>query len=139
MTARRSSSSARFAVVAMLCVAAVAAACSQPAGTALPTVPALPTALPTLPPVPTGLPTIGPSVDIRVLAEEACLATQFPNCVDGLVQLAQTAPGSLAAICDYGNGTGNIVVVESEAAAEAKCAEGAAGAEVRVVGVLQLP
>jgi hypothetical protein len=106
------------------------AACSSP-GASIPTI---------TNPIPTGaLPTSLPSVDIRTLAEEACLATQFPNCVDDLVQMAQTAPGSLVAICDHGNDTGKIVVVESEAAAEAECTNDGTISGARVVGVLQLP
>jgi hypothetical protein len=114
-----------------LCVAVLAGAvmgCGQPAATTVPT------AIPDL-----TAPTSTASAALRALAEEACLATEWPNCVDDVVLAAQTVPGSLVAICDFGNQTGDVVFIDEESQAESECAAGGTGASTRVVGVLNLP
>jgi hypothetical protein len=119
-----------FGRLAAILLVTAAMGCSQPAETVPPE-----TNLRTT----SAAPTSGPSVDVRTLAEEACLSTEYPNCVSGLLLIAQTGPGSLVAICDYGNETGDIVIIDSESEAEAECSRDGAISPVRVVGVLQLP
>jgi hypothetical protein len=120
-----------------------AAGCGQPAQTTAPppsTTSAAPTSAAPASASPTSAaPVNSPSQELRNLAEEACLATEYTNCVDGLLEIAQTAPGSLVAICDYGNQTGDIVVIEAEGDAQAECSADGSISPSRVVGVLQLP
>jgi hypothetical protein len=122
----------RHLIGAAIFLVATTLACNAPAATTLPS--------PTLRPEATlATGTSEPSGSLRVLAEEACLGTEYTNCVEGLLSIAQTAPGSLVAICDYGNATGDIVIIGSEAEAESKCSAAGTISPSRVVGVLQLP
>ena len=123
-----------FAPFAAVLVAMAALSCGQPSGTSPATTASPPTAAPTSAATPAGT----ASFELRALAEDACLSTEWADCVERLIQAAQTQPGSIVAICDYGNQTGDVLSINADDEAEAACsAKG--GSATRVVGVLHLP
>ena len=68
-----------------------------------------------------------------------CRASGYVGCLEGLTLIAATAPGSLIAICDYRDGTGDIVLIEDASDAESECSADGSISPSRVVGVAQLP
>jgi hypothetical protein len=55
-----------------------------------------------------------------------------------LALVVEQAPGSLIAICDYRDGTGDIVLLDSAAEAEDECSGGGLISPSEVVAVIQL-
>jgi hypothetical protein len=55
-------------------------------------------------------------------AEQACEGTQYVRCVKNVSEMTTLAPGKLIAICEYADGEGDIVLIDSEADAEG-CAQ----------------
>lgn len=117
------------------------AATSPPVPAAIATMPPPVTAAPTLRPAPTAAVTTAPSpaVDRASIVAQACLGTQYERCVESLLLIMDMAPGSLVAICDYSDGTGDIVLIEDEAEAEGTCSADGMISPSRVVTVLRLP
>ena len=116
-------------------IAIAALGCGQPAGTTAPATAGPTSAAPTSTAAPVGT----PSAALLQLAEEACLATEWADCVAKVVNAAQTVPGSIVAICDFGNQTGDVLVIDAESEAQAECSAKGGTATTRVVGVLTLP
>ena len=75
----------------------------------------------------------------RVEGSSPSRLTTHSECVEDVVLAAQTVPGSVVAICDFGNNTGDVVFIDAESEAEAKCSAGGSTGSTRVVGVLHLP
>ena len=73
------------------------------------------------------------------MAEGACAGATFASCRDDLLLAMHQAPGSLVAICDYGDGQGEIMPLERESDAEAWCSGDAPTSLGRVVDVMRLP
>jgi hypothetical protein len=93
-------------------------------------------------PLPATTPSPAPTVAASVVAA-ICASPAFPSCSRDL-QLALTnewESGDLLAVCDYGNGTGAVLWVDSgkEADAEAICSGDGLGSPRRVVRVVRLP
>ena len=120
-------------VAALIAIAALG--CNQPAATSAPSTagPTFAAATATAAPVGT------PSAALLQLAEEACLSTQWADCVTKVVAAAQTTPGSTIAICDFGNQTGDVLFIDADSEADSACAAKGGSATTRVVGVLHLP
>lgn len=99
---------------------------------------------PTGPPSPTAgaSPSPAPTVAASVVAA-ICAPPAFASCSHDL-QLGLTnewESGDLLAVCDYGNGTGAVLWVDSgkEADAEVICSGDGPGSPRRVVRVVRLP
>jgi hypothetical protein len=87
-------------------------------------------------------PSPAPTVAASVVAA-ICAPPAFASCTHNL-QLALTnewESGDLLAVCDYGNGTGAVLWVDSgkEADAEVICSGDGLGSPRRVVRVVRLP
>jgi hypothetical protein len=117
--------------LAALTLIVAVAACSSPAGTA-PTQDATPPSLST--------PATSPPVsDFAAIAASACADTTYRRCIESLISMSELVPGSLVAVCDYSDGTGDVVIIEREADAEAECSGDGLISPSRVVTVVQLP
>jgi hypothetical protein len=73
------------------------------------------------------------------LAESTCARSTFVRCLDDLLLTMRQAPGSLVAICDYADGEGEIVPLETADDAEAWCAGDGETFSGRVAEVVRLP
>jgi hypothetical protein len=71
------------------------------------------------------------------LAARACAHTSYVNCVPSFLVIAPTAPGETVAICEYGAGAGEVVVINSAHDAEDECSRRYSPS--RVVDVVVLP
>lgn len=96
---------------------------------------------------PTGAPASTPRVvgssaptpfDLADFAVAVC-ADAYERCVEGVLTMAGVASGRLVAICNYDDGSGDVVLVDSAGQAEAECSGGGAIPGSRVVRVIQLP
>lgn len=76
---------------------------------------------------------------LRADAEIACAETGYSRCVESVMAAQGFGSGSLIAICDYGDRTGDVVLIDSEADAEDECSGGGAISPSRVVDVLTIP
>lgn len=112
--------------IGALALAAAVAACGERVATTPPA---------TLPAATIAVPTPG---DLAAFAAAACVDA-YERCVEGVLTMAGAAPGSLVAICDYQDGTGDVVVVDTSAEAESECSDGGLIAGSRVIRVVQLP
>jgi hypothetical protein len=93
-------------------------------------------------PMPAATPSPAPTVAASVVAA-ICAPPAFASCSHDL-QLGLTnewESGDLLAVCDYGNGTGAVLWVDSgkEADAEVICSGDGLGSPRRVVRVVRLP
>jgi hypothetical protein len=73
------------------------------------------------------------------LAESVCARSTYVRCLDDLLLTMRRAPGSLVAICDYADGEGEIVPLETADDAEAWCAGDGDTVSGRVAEVVRLP
>jgi hypothetical protein len=73
------------------------------------------------------------------IAEAACAGSTYSRCLDDLLLTMRQAPGSLIAICEYADGEGEIVPLETASDAEAWCSGDGETFSGRVVNVVQLP
>jgi hypothetical protein len=71
-------------------------------------------------------------------ADEVCSGTTYSRCVDS-VTTAIKAGWTRFAICEYGNGEGDVVLLDAGANAENKCSGGGAKSPSRVFDVVELP
>jgi hypothetical protein len=99
------------------------AACGGSAATA----PQVPSAVPPAP---------NPDHDFALMA---CADTNYGNCLEGIRLMMQTAQGSTVAVCEYADGQGDVVIIESRAEAEAECSGGGSITPSRVVRVVEVP
>lgn len=76
-----------------------------------------------------------PGVDIAAI----CAETTYVGCSESLTIAADVFSGELVAVCEYPDGTGDVVTVPTEADAEAECSADGLIEGSRVVQVLQLP
>ncbi len=96
---------------------------------------------PTLPPATmhpgaaTSAPTPG---DLAAFAAAACVDA-YERCTEGVLTMAAVASGSLVAICNYTDGSGDVVLLDSAEEAEAQCSGDGAISGSRVVRVIELP
>jgi hypothetical protein len=63
----------------------------------------------------------------------------YDGCAEGIITMAGAFPGGLVAICDYSDGTGDVVILEKVDAAEATCSADGLVPGSRVVRVVELP
>jgi hypothetical protein len=73
------------------------------------------------------------------LAESACARSTYVRCLDELLLTMRRAPGSLVAICDYADGEGEIVPLETADDAAAWCAGDGETFSGRLADVVRLP
>jgi hypothetical protein len=83
--------------------------------------------------------TPAPSGDSFADVAAACANTTYARCLEGIQLMIEQAPGSLVAVCEYGDATGDIVLLERREDAEAECSADGLISPSRVVAVLQLP
>ena len=117
-----------------------------------------PTARPTRSPSPSARPTRSPSPslaattpsaapsggdgtaeDVTSFARRVCSGTRYDGCVEDIVLVSEQVPGSLVAICEYGEGLGEIVLIDSEGEAEEECSAGGLIAPSEVFDVVEVP
>jgi hypothetical protein len=79
--------------------------------------------------------------DAEAFAREACAGAPYTYCVDGILTLLAITRlrGALVAICDYGGGVGDIVLIDSEADAEDECSGGGSISPSKASKVARLP
>ena len=84
---------------------------------------------------------VGQSADVEVSAivAEACSDTTYENCAESMTTALNVFAGSLVAVCEYADGTGDVVLVDSEDEAEARCSGEGLISPSRAVTVVQLP
>jgi len=131
-------------IAAALLVAIVAAACSGPAPTPTPTVALTAAAVETTPP-----PAFEPSApnelsrEARAAIVQACANVKSAlrdQCLDLMAFVVETSPGQLAAICEYVDGTLDIVVpLDRKSDAQKECSSGGIVPVDRVIQVGRLP
>ena len=81
--------------------------------------------------------TVAPSLS---LVEQLCAAPAYSSCSSGLQPiLDQMEPGQLLAVCGYGVGSGDIVLIAAEAEAESKCSSDGLVTPSRVVRIVRVP
>jgi hypothetical protein len=71
------------------------------------------------------------------IADTACTESTYAVCVEDLLRAMVEMPGSLVAVCDFGDGTGRVIPLERAEDAAGWCAEEAPAG--RVVEVVRLP
>jgi hypothetical protein len=72
-------------------------------------------------------------------ATAACADTDYGDCLKGMRLMMETAPGSTVAVCDHGDGQGDIVIIDTRAEAEAACSGDGTITPSRVVRIVQVP
>jgi len=80
--------------------------------------------------------------DTSALVARACLDSTDEHCADTMRDaLTFFASGSFVAVCDYGDGTGDVVLLdkEDEDEAESRCSADGQIVPSRVVTIVQLP
>ena len=80
--------------------------------------------------------------DTSALVAGACLDSTYENCADSMRDALQFFDsGSFVAVCDYGDGTGDVVLLdrEDEVEAESRCSADGQIVPSRVVSIVQLP
>ncbi len=68
-----------------------------------------------------------------------CAGTTYGGCRESLTLAADVFSGEIVAVCEYPDGTGDVILLETEADAEAACSADGLIAGSRVVKVLELP
>ena len=81
----------------------------------------------------------GTAADAAAFARQVCAGTTYDNCVEGIVLVWEQAPGSLVAICEYEDGLGDIVLIDSEDDADDECSAGGLISPSAVFGVVDIP
>lgn len=76
--------------------------------------------------------------DLAAFAAGVCMDA-YERCTEGVLTMAAVASGRLVAICNYDDGSGDVVLVDSETAGESECSGGGAIPGSRVVRVVRLP
>jgi hypothetical protein len=87
---------------------------------------------------------VEPSVapDTAAIVATLCASPAYAGCSSGAALFVEAMdPGTFLAVCDYGDGTGDVVVIDSgtEADAEAQCSGGGLISPSKVVRVVRLP
>jgi hypothetical protein len=79
--------------------------------------------------------------EAEAFAREACAGAPYTYCVDAILSLLAIGRlrGALVAICDYGGGVGDIVLIDSEADGEDECSIGGEITASKVSKVVRLP
>ena len=72
-------------------------------------------------------------------ARQSCAGTTYSRCVRNIQLVMETVPGSLVAICEYGGGEGDIVLLETRGDAEGMCSGDGLTTPSRVFDTIQLP
>jgi hypothetical protein len=88
---------------------------------------------------PTASPTAEPRGREARLVAKACADTTYARCAESVTTALDVFAGSLVAVCEYGNGTGDVVLIEKRREAKATCSGDGAIAPSRVVTVIRLP
>jgi hypothetical protein len=87
--------------------------------------------------------TIGsPSTDVSAVVADLCAPPAYARCAAGApLFVGAMDAGALLAVCDHGDGTGDVVWIDSgkEADAEAKCSGNGLISPSKVVRVVRLP
>lgn len=125
----------------LFAIATLAAACSggSPGGggdTRATKVPA-----PTTTKVPAPTTTKAPrSPDVSTFAAEACAGSSYERCTDSVAfMLGLTSAGTTLAICEYGSGQGDVVIVEEGDTAEAACSADGLISPSEVFATVEVP
>jgi hypothetical protein len=84
-------------------------------------------------------PNATPTDALDALIYRACAETSFEKCREDLELAAEVWSGSLVAVCDYSDGTGDVVRLEKKRQAASKCSGGGLISPSRVVTVVRLP
>jgi hypothetical protein len=80
--------------------------------------------------------------DTAATVARLCAPPAYSTCASGAALFVEAmSPGTLLAVCNYGNGTGDVVVIDSgkEADADAKCSGDGLISPSQVVRVVRLP
>lgn len=113
-----------FALQFVLALAAVIAACGSSAS---------PTSLPAV------APSSAPVGGLPAAAVAACSKTTYAGCLQSMATAVSVFHGQLVAVCEYDNGTGDVVLLDAESDAQARCSGGGTIIPSRVVAILRLP
>lgn len=117
-----------FRLCAVLALTAFVAACGASATTAPLSTPSAAIAPP-------------PSTagDLPAAAVAACANTTYTGCLKAMALAVSVFGGELVAVCEYDNGTGDVVLIDKESDAEAKCSGSGTFNPSRVVATFRLP
>jgi hypothetical protein len=74
----------------------------------------------------------------QLAAEVLCSGSTFTRCVEDVVLATTMDPGGLAAICEYGQGEGDVVLLDSKDEAATQCATNS-DASSKVFKVITIP
>lgn len=77
--------------------------------------------------------------DAVAFAHEACADARFDYCVEDVLIAVAVWPQALIAVCDYSDGSGDVVLIENEVDAEDMCSGGGLISPSRVVAVRRVP
>ena len=102
--------------------------------------PGVPPPSPTLPaatPWATPTPVASVSAAVETMARQACATAQFSTCITDVETAATYFGGELVVVCDYGDGTGDVIMITSESEAASTCLDWTPPG--RVVTTLQMP
>lgn len=94
---------------------------------------------PTTPASVTPTATAGSGSSLQALAASLCASTSYEGCVAGVLAAEAFGSGSVVAICDYGNGTGEVLWIEVEDDAGVRCSRGGLIAGSKVVATFRVP
>jgi hypothetical protein len=76
----------------------------------------------------------------KELLGQICAAPAYSQCSAEIdLYLSTARHGDRVAVCDYGNGDGNVVLIDSTQTAESACSDGSLGKPTRVVRRVTLP
>ncbi len=78
--------------------------------------------------------------DAHELVARACGITRYEDCEeDALLAMLEFAPGSLVAVCDYEDGTGDVLLIHDPDEAEDACSAGGLRSPSYVLAVVEIP
>ena len=114
----------------VVAVALAVVACGPGAASPTPTLPAAtPAATPT--------PVATVSAAVETMARQACATARFSTCITDVETAATYFGGELVVVCDYGDGSGDVVMINSASEAASTCLDWTPPG--RVVTTLQMP
>jgi hypothetical protein len=73
------------------------------------------------------------------LVSKACADTTYAQCAESLTNAVKAFGRALVAICEYGDGEGDVVFIENRREAETTCSGDGLITPSRVVAVIRLP
>ena len=128
-------------IAAAVLAVVIAAACSGATSTRTPT--EMPATTPTAAPAEAPTEALGGSLEPGREVEQACADADpelIEQCIELMTFVTETLPGDLVAICEYVDGTIDVVYdLDRESDAEDECATAGEAAVERVVATVRLP